>query len=88
MVSTKTPAVLVVMSFKSGSELYLMNAVEFDSYETNKQIIDGCIADGVITDWFLHCSNSMRIAPPLVITEKEIEEACQIILKNIKLVCD
>lgn len=65
----------------------LMLAVEFDSYETNKAIIDGCIADGVITDWFLHCSNSMRIAPPLIITEKEIEKSCAIILKNVVSVC-
>ncbi|WP_199141348.1 aspartate aminotransferase family protein [Pedobacter sp. ASV12] len=65
----------------------LMLAVEFDSYETNKAIIDGCIADGVITDWFLHCSNSMRIAPPLTITEKEIENSCAIILKNVVSVC-
>ncbi|MES2419486.1 MAG: aspartate aminotransferase family protein [Bacteroidota bacterium] len=61
----------------------LMLAVEFDSYETNKKIIDACIADGLITDWFLHCSNSMRIAPPLIITEEEIKAACSIILKNV-----
>jgi acetylornithine/N-succinyldiaminopimelate aminotransferase len=61
----------------------LMLAVEFESYEINKKIIDGCIADGIITDWFLHCSNSMRIAPPLIITEEEIREACSIILKKI-----
>jgi acetylornithine/N-succinyldiaminopimelate aminotransferase len=60
-----------------------MLAVEFDSFETNKRIIDGCIADGLITDWFLHCSNSMRIAPPLIITVAEIEEACVIIKRNI-----
>lgn len=66
----------------------LMLAVEFDSYETNKAIIDGCIADGLITDWFLHCSNAMRIAPPLIITDAEIEEACAIILKNINLVVE
>jgi acetylornithine/N-succinyldiaminopimelate aminotransferase len=61
----------------------LLLAVEFESYEINKKIIDGCIADGVITDWFLHCSNSMRIAPPLIISEEEISIACEIILKNI-----
>ncbi|MBB2147185.1 aminotransferase class III-fold pyridoxal phosphate-dependent enzyme [Pedobacter sp. LMG 31464] len=66
----------------------LMLAVEFDSYETNKKIIDGCIEDGIITDWFLHCSNSMRIAPPLIITEDEIREACNIILKNVNSVCN
>lgn len=62
----------------------LMLAVEFDSFEMNKKIIDGCIADGLITDWFLHCSNSMRIAPPLIITNNEIEEACSIITSNIE----
>ena len=64
----------------------LMLAVEFENFETNKKIIDACILDGVLSDWFLHCSNSMRIAPPLIITTEEIEIACQIILKNINLV--
>ena len=64
----------------------LLLAIEFESYEVNKRIIDGCIADGIVTDWFLHCSNSMRIAPPLIITEEEIQAACSIILKNIESV--
>jgi acetylornithine/succinyldiaminopimelate/putrescine aminotransferase len=65
-----------------------MLAVEFENFEINKKIIDACILDGVLSDWFLHCSNSMRIAPPLVITKEEIEEACAIILKNINLVLE
>ncbi|MEH3112761.1 aspartate aminotransferase family protein [Pedobacter terrae] len=64
----------------------LMLAVEFDNFEINKKIIDACISDGVLSDWFLHCSNSMRIAPPLIITKEEIKEACETILKNINLV--
>lgn len=64
----------------------LMLAVEFENFEINKKIIDSCILDGVLSDWFLHCSNSMRIAPPLIITKEEIEEACTTILKNINLV--
>lgn len=64
----------------------LMLAVEFENFEINKKIIDACILDGVLSDWFLHCSNSMRIAPPLIMTKEEIEEACAIILKNINLV--
>lgn len=63
----------------------LMLAVEFESFELNKKIIDGCIVDGIITDWFLHCSNSMRIAPPLIITQEEIRKACKVILKQIDL---
>lgn len=62
----------------------LMMAIEFKNFEINKKIIDACIADGLISDWFLHCSNSMRLAPPLIITEEEIEWACGIILKNIE----
>jgi len=59
----------------------LMMAVHFDSYETNKKIIDACIAKGVFTDWFLFAANALRIVPPLNISEQEIEEACAIILE-------
>lgn len=58
----------------------LMLAIELESFELNKKIIDRCIANGVITDWFLHCSNAMRIAPPLIITHDEIRKACAVIL--------
>lgn len=61
----------------------LMIAVEFDSFEVLKPIIDRCIDRGVITDWFLYCNNSMRIAPPLTITESQIRESCQVILDAI-----
>ncbi len=59
----------------------LMLAAEFESFDLLKAIIDACIAEGVVTDWFLFCNNSMRIAPPLIISEKQIEEVCGIILK-------
>ncbi|MDX1903741.1 MAG: aspartate aminotransferase family protein [Thermonemataceae bacterium] len=59
----------------------LMMAVEFESFGTLKPIIDKAIALGVITDWFLFCDNAMRIAPPLSITEEEIQEACRLILQ-------
>ncbi|MHA4896660.1 aspartate aminotransferase family protein [Pedobacter sp. PWIIR3] len=74
---------LVHPAIKSVRGIGLMIAVEFESFELNKKIIDGCIEDGVISDWFLHCSNSMRIAPPLIITEEQIKHACMIILKNV-----
>jgi acetylornithine/succinyldiaminopimelate/putrescine aminotransferase len=62
----------------------LMLAAEFESFDLNKKIIDRCIENGVITDWFLHCSSSMRIAPPLIITKEEIEKACEVILDAIE----
>ncbi|MDX5437935.1 MAG: aminotransferase class III-fold pyridoxal phosphate-dependent enzyme, partial [Pontibacter sp.] len=61
----------------------LMMAAEFESFEVLKAVIDRAILNGVLTDWFLFCDNSMRIAPPLVITEAEIREACAVILRSI-----
>ncbi|MFN4285259.1 MAG: aspartate aminotransferase family protein [Lacibacter sp.] len=57
----------------------LMMALEFDSYATNKKIIDACIAKGVLTDWFLFAAHCLRIAPPLTITADEIRTACSVI---------
>jgi acetylornithine/succinyldiaminopimelate/putrescine aminotransferase len=61
----------------------LMMAVEFESFEVLKPIIDRAIEKGVITDWFLFCDDAMRIAPPLTIAESEIREACKVILDAI-----
>ena len=59
----------------------LLMAVELDSFENLQKVIDVCIKNGVITDWFLFNNVSMRIAPPLTITESEIKEACKVILQ-------
>jgi acetylornithine/succinyldiaminopimelate/putrescine aminotransferase len=60
-------------------------ALGFDHFDINKKIIDQCIKDGLITDWFLFNSASMRICPPLIITEEEINYACDIIKNAINL---
>ena len=57
----------------------LLIAVEFSSFELNKKIIDNCIKQGLIVDWFLFNSQSMRITPPLIITKAQIRKACSII---------
>ena len=61
----------------------LMMALEFESFDVLKPIIDRAIQLGVITDWFLFCDDSMRIAPPLTISLDEIREACALILQAI-----
>lgn len=58
----------------------LMLAAEMESFDKLKATIDRCIELGVVTDWFLFCDNSMRIAPPLTITEEQIREACATII--------
>ncbi|MCB0410573.1 MAG: aspartate aminotransferase family protein [Flavobacteriales bacterium] len=76
-------SLLVHSSIKQVRSFGLMLAVEFDNFDTNKSIIDKCIENGVLTDWFLFNDKSLRIAPPLIITEDEIKEACRIILESI-----
>jgi acetylornithine/succinyldiaminopimelate/putrescine aminotransferase len=74
---------LVHKKIKSVRSFGLWVAVEFDSFETNKRIIDQCIANGVLTDWFLFASNCLRISPPLIISEEQIKKACDVLLKAI-----
>lgn len=62
----------------------LMLAIEFDNEEFNRKVITKCMENGVFTDWFLFNAKSMRISPPLVITEAEIKRACKLILKSIE----
>jgi len=57
----------------------LWMAIEFDSFETNHKVIQQCIKNGLITDWFLFASHCMRVAPPLSITENELKEMCKLI---------
>jgi acetylornithine/N-succinyldiaminopimelate aminotransferase len=59
----------------------LMLALEFSDFAQNKLIIDRCIEKGLVTDWFLFADNCLRLAPPLVITPQQADDACNIILE-------
>jgi acetylornithine/succinyldiaminopimelate/putrescine aminotransferase len=61
----------------------LLIAVEFESFEKNKTVIDRCIENGVLTDWFLFAPECMRIAPPLNISDEAIIKACRIIIDTV-----
>ena len=74
---------LIHPKIKSINGKGLLLSVEFENVELNNLIIGRCLANGVIADWFLFNANSMRIAPPLTITEEEITIACNLILKSI-----
>jgi acetylornithine/succinyldiaminopimelate/putrescine aminotransferase len=76
-------SLLIHSSIKEIRGIGLLLALQFDNFENNKKIIDCCIKNGLISDWFLFCDNAMRLAPPLIISQNEIEEACQIIIKSI-----
>lgn len=58
----------------------LMMAVELDDFDQVQAVIEKCLEQGLVTDWFLFNDRSLRIAPPLIISEEEIRKACGIIL--------
>lgn len=57
----------------------LMIAVQFEDEPTLMQVVKYCWEHGVLLDWFLFDTASMRISPPLIISEHEIREACGVI---------
>jgi acetylornithine/N-succinyldiaminopimelate aminotransferase len=65
----------------------LWMSLQFGSVERCQQVVHRCIQNGLITDWFIFAPDRLRIAPPLVITEKELLDACQAILQSINEAC-
>lgn len=60
----------------------LLLALDMGSQVKNFEFIASCITHGIITDWFLFNTQSMRICPPLTITYEELD----IFLEKIKIV--
>ncbi|MBK8561966.1 MAG: aspartate aminotransferase family protein [Saprospiraceae bacterium] len=70
---------LVHPAIKEVRSAGLLMAVEVGEFPVLRSIILDCVANGVITDWFLFNDQSLRIAPPLTISEEEIRFACEVI---------
>lgn len=56
-----------------------MWAIELDTFENTLAVVEKAMERGVMTDWFLNCSNALRIAPPLTIAEEELRWAMEIL---------
>lgn len=70
----------------------LMMAIELESFDKVKDVISFCMnntsVNGVFTDWFLFAANCIRLVPPLVITEQEIDKACATLLAALDSIAD
>lgn len=71
-------------SIKKINHFGLWFSLQFKSAEATQKIIHQCIKNGLITDWFLFAPDCLRIAPPLTITEGEINFVCSTIIKSIE----
>ena len=62
----------------------LMLCIQLGSFEQVENVSRRCVENGIIIDWFLHCDTAMRIAPPLIITDNEIQKACATIIEALE----
>jgi acetylornithine/succinyldiaminopimelate/putrescine aminotransferase len=71
---------LVHPKIKAVRSFGFLMALELDSFDTCVKLMHAAMSKGVLIDWFLFAENCIRIAPPLCITEDEIQQAIEIIL--------
>lgn len=64
----------------------LMLRIQLNDFDEVQTAIKSCLANGLITDWFLYRTTALRIAPPLTISDQELKRAITILLKALDTV--
>ncbi len=70
-------------SIKEIRGIGLMMAIELNDAGLVQRTIACALEKGLLTDWFLFKDTALRLAPPLTITEEEIEKACGILVESL-----
>jgi acetylornithine/N-succinyldiaminopimelate aminotransferase len=65
----------------------LWAAIKLKDFDTCVKMAHTCIANGLVTDWFLFAQNCIRIAPPLCIENEELIDLCEIVLNSLDQLC-
>ena len=68
---------------KSISGRGLMLSIDLKNGNETNTIVENCRNDGLLLFYFLFNTESIRITPPLTMSEKEIKIGCEIILRNL-----
>ena len=74
-------ALLIHDKIKEIRGIGLFFAVDLGDSELVQSFIQKLLNDGIVVDWFLFDSKSIRIAPPLIISEEQINTVCNKIIK-------
>lgn len=61
----------------------LMLALQFEQAQFCRKVIDQCVQNGLLIDWFLYAEDKIRLAPPLIVSIEQIHEISHTILKSI-----
>ena len=62
----------------------LLLAMRLESNDRVLRVMNTCYEIGLITDWFLFADDCIRIAPPLIISNEEIDKGCEILIEALK----
>jgi len=61
----------------------LLLSVELRSSQLMHKTVKCALKNGLLTDWFLFCDTAIRISPPLIITNDEIINACNLLNQSV-----
>ncbi len=61
----------------------LLIAVQLENSDKVMSTLQTALQKHLFSDWFLFAPDCIRIAPPLTITEEEIQKACSILLESL-----
>jgi acetylornithine/succinyldiaminopimelate/putrescine aminotransferase len=62
----------------------LQIAIELENLETTTKVMKSLLENGLVSDQFLFMPNAFRIAPPLIITNEEIDLTIELVIKSLK----
>lgn len=60
-----------------------MLGLDLEDASVAEKVVKSCLKEGVLLGWTLHSGNVIRLAPPLNIPERTLEEALDVIFRSI-----
>jgi acetylornithine/succinyldiaminopimelate/putrescine aminotransferase len=64
----------------------LQMAIELEDMETTSKAMNSLLENGLVSDQFLFMPNAFRIAPPLIITNDEIDLTIELVKKSLDII--
>ncbi|MEP5943636.1 MAG: aminotransferase class III-fold pyridoxal phosphate-dependent enzyme, partial [Balneola sp.] len=61
-----------------------MLGLELESVELTKHVVDQCFEKGILLGWTLHSNQLIRLAPPLIISDEQLNFVINTILSALK----
>lgn len=82
-IEEKVKSVLVGKGITEVRGTGAMLGLELESKELTEKVVADCFEQGVLLGWTLHSNTLVRLAPPLIICDEDLDRALQIIHQSI-----